>query len=147
MAPFFNWPVVDERDVEYKGKSYRAYAQWAPPPPPGTMPTDRNGRYLYWVEEGACVITLENGGQSYAARLSLFGPLAASLAATGHFDEKAVLDFYFERLPSLMELDPSATPSYAGILNTPPGKWFCHLFEDDGDRINQLATAKRSAKP
>jgi hypothetical protein len=132
---------------DFKNETYDVTAEWGANHPAGTVPTDRKGNVLVWIEEAVAIFTLvDTKGNRKQARLSLNGPIAAGLHSVGLFDPKEILAFYFGELPSLMEVDPNATVSWPGILNTPDGKWFCQVFKDY-DRVEAFVKMVRTPKP
>lgn len=131
----------------YKNETYDVTAEWGANFSAGTLPTDRKGNVLGWLEEAVAIFTIANtNGTQKQARLSLHGPIAAGLASVGLFDPKEILAFYFVQLLSLMEVDLNSTISWPGILNTPAGKWFCHLFKDY-DQVEAFVKMVRTPRP
>jgi hypothetical protein len=119
------------------------------PDPDMTYASDRQGRQINPVEDAVCLVDVDDGqGFVRTARLSLPGVTAAALNSVGAADEDAIVSYYLDQLPMLMDVPPDRTKSWPGILNTPEGQWFNHQFEHNTayDAIKAKSDAKKTKR-
>ena len=126
--------MSDSVFFEYKGIRYEVTHNW--PRPSETYASDRHGRRFQRSDESfVCLLTLNDGMEfRRTARLVISGRAAAMIP---QLSNEVVLDFYIRELPTLMEIDSDC--SWHGILETPEGEWFHHLFTSKSSAIEKLA--------
>lgn len=120
-----SFPIAAEDQFDRGGRRYHVTARWLPEGE--THAVDTKGRAINWDEDDACLLTVtDDTGFIRDARVVLQGVTRAALASVKAHDRNAVLRYYLEQAPTL--LDMPAGKSWPGLLKTPEGHWLHHRF-------------------